>query len=183
MRSMLRSLALAGFTCFSILASAGGSPRGAPAKPPEVVASVDLKRYQGKWFEIARLPNRFQKDCFNATAEYALKADGKVSVTNRCKSITGENKTVVGTAWSTNAPANTKLKVRFFWPFSGDYWVLALDPNYRWVIVGGPNYKNLWILSREIPLDSALLQKLLDIAAQRGYDTSNLIFDPNIQLR
>ncbi len=164
-------------------ALAGGSARPGKKAPPSTVAAVDLNRYQGTWHEVARLPNRFQKDCFDSTAEYTLRDDGNINVINRCKSITGKQKETTGTAWSTNPPANSKLKVRFFWPFSGDYWVLALDKHYEWVIVGGPDYKYLWIMSREIPLDSGLLQDLLDIAAKKGYDTSSLIFDPNIKLR
>lgn len=181
----LRWIALTFILTFnSGLAMAGGSARpDSQKKPPEVVESVDLNRYQGKWFEVARLPNRFQTNCFDSTAEYTLQKDGKVKVINRCTKLGGKPTESEGTAWSTNPPANSKLKVRFFWPFSGDYWVLALDQDYRWVIVGGSDYKYLWILSREIPLDGALLQNLLDIVAKKGYDTSKLIFDPNIKLR
>lgn len=166
----------------SSAAFAGGSAK--PTRPdPTVVESVDLNKYQGKWIEVARLPNPFQKNCFNSTAEYKLRSDGKVSVTNRCQEAGGKNREVQGSAWSTNPPANSKLKVRFFWPFSGDYWVIALDKNYEWVIVGSPNYKFLWILVRKLPLKTGLLQELLNLASERGFDTTDLVVNPDLQLR
>jgi apolipoprotein D and lipocalin family protein len=164
------------------VANAGGSSRSTP--PPSTVDQrVDLSRYQGRWYEIARLPNRFQDNCFNSTAEYTLRSDGKIVVVNQCQESNGKTKTTTGTARSTNTPQNSKLKVQFFWPFEGDYWILALDEEYKWAIVGGPDYKYLWILSREIPLEARLMQELLNISSKKGYDTSKLIFDPNIKLR
>lgn len=156
-----------------------------PDKAPPAVAnvSIDLVKYQGQWLEAARLPNWFQRDCLSSEANYTLLDNGDVSVVNKCNKSGDDVGEANGRAWSTNAPQNTKLKVRFFWPFSGDYWILALDKNYQWVIVGSPDYKYLWILVRKIPIDGLLFQNLLNIASDKGYDLKDLIVNPNIQLR
>ena len=118
---------------------------------------MDLARYAGKWYEIARLPNRFQRDCAaNTTATYTLRPDGKITVVNECRKADGRTKSAKGTARVADPKGpNTKLKVTFFWPFSGNYWIIDLDPEYRWVVVGEPGRDYLWILSREPRLDEA----------------------------
>lgn len=145
--------------------------------PLEVVPSVDLTRYAGKWYEIARLPNRFQRDCAgNTTATYTLRPDGKITVLNECRTADGRRKSAKGTARVTDANGpNTKLKVTFFWPFSGKYWIIDLDPEYRWAVVGEPGRDYLWILSREPRLDAALYQQIVEQAKQRGFDTEKLL--------
>jgi apolipoprotein D and lipocalin family protein len=148
-----------------------------PPKPMQVVPSVDLSRYAGTWHEIARLPNRFQRDCASdTTAKYTLRQDGKITVLNACRKADGTTKSAKGTARvaDRNGP-NTKLKVTFFWPFSGDYWILDLDPEYRWVAVGEPSRKYFWILSREAHMDEGLYQQILDRARQQGYDFGNIL--------
>jgi apolipoprotein D and lipocalin family protein len=130
---------------------------------------VDLSRYAGKWYEIARLPNRFQRDCAcNTTATYTLRADGKITVLNECRQADGRQKSAKGTARVADATGlNTKLKV--FWPFSGDYWITDLDPEYRWAVVGEPGRRYLWILSRQPQMDTTLYQQ---IASGRGSEDS-----------
>ena len=145
--------------------------------PLEVVPSVDLTRYAGKWYEIARLPNRFQRDCAgNSTATYTLRPDGKITVLNECRKADGRQKSAKGTARVADAGGpNTKLKVTFFWPFSGNYWIIDLDAEYRWAVVGEPRRDYLWILSREPQLDTALYEQIVERAKQRGFDTGKLL--------
>jgi apolipoprotein D and lipocalin family protein len=152
--------------------------QAADGRPPlEVVPSVDLTRYAGKWYEIARLPNRFQRDCAgNVTATYTLRPDGKITVLNECRTADGRRKSARGTARVADARGpNTKLKVTFFWPFSGNYWIIDLDPKYRWAVVGEPGRDYLWILSREPQLDTELYQQIVERAEQRGFDTGKLL--------
>lgn len=168
-----------GTLLFVIAAIWGSKPaRTAEAKAPlDVVPSVDLARYAGKWYEIARLPNRFQRDCAaNTTATYTLRPDGKITVRNECREAGGRQKSATGTARPADAKGpNTKLKVTFFWPFSGDYWIIDLDPEYRWAVVGEPGRRYLWILSREPRMDTALYQQIVERAKQRGFDTGKLL--------
>lgn len=148
-----------------------------PQPPMQVVPSVDLNRYAGKWYEIARLPNRFQRHCASDTsASYTLRPDGKIAVVNACRASDGRMKTAKGTArLAGNKEPNTKLKVTFFWPFYGNYWIIDLDPDYRWAVVGEPSRKYLWVLSREPRLDDTLYRQILDRAKQKGYDLAPLM--------
>ena len=145
-------------------------------KPLDVVTRVDLKRYSGQWFEIARYPNRFQKDCVSdATATYSLRKDGRIDVVNSCRRKDGRLKTARGTAEVVDAKTNAKLKVTFFWPFSGDYWVIDLDPDYRYAVVGEPGRKYLWILSRAPRLDETEYQKILVKIRNAEYEPERLM--------
>lgn len=142
----------------------------------EVVQSVDLTRYAGRWYEIARLPNSFQKKCTDTvTADYAIRADGKIEVINRCRKASGEYATAKGKAKIVDKKTNAKLKVTFFWPFYGDYWILDLGPNYEYAVVGEPDRKYLWILSRSPRMDEALFQQLLEKMAAKGFNTEMMI--------
>jgi len=143
----------------------------------QVVPSVDLARYAGKWYEIARLPNRFQRNCASDTmATYTLRPDGKIAVVNQCRTSDGRLKSANGTArLASGKEPNTKLKVTFFWPFSGNYWIIGLDPEYRWAVVGEPDRKYLWILSREPKLDEALYGQILNRVKNQGYDVGPLL--------
>jgi apolipoprotein D and lipocalin family protein len=157
-----------------------GSLALAGAPSPEVVPSVDLNRYAGKWHEIARLPNRFQRDCAGeVTATYSLRPDGKITVLNQCRAADGRSKSATGTARIANAKGpSSKLKVTFFWPFSGDYWIIGLDPDYRWALVGGPGHKYLWVLSRDPHMDDTVYARIVDLARSQGYDVSRLLKAP-----
>jgi apolipoprotein D and lipocalin family protein len=142
-----------------------------------VVPSVDLNRYAGTWYEIARFPTWFQKACASdVTATYTLKGDGKIEVLNACKEANGKSKQAKGTAKPADKKGpNSKLKVTFFWPFYGDYWIINLDPEYRWAVVGAPGRDYLWILSRTPQISAELYQKLMDDAKQKGFDTARLV--------
>jgi apolipoprotein D and lipocalin family protein len=143
----------------------------------EVVQSVDLDRYIGTWHEIARYPNRFQKDCVATTATYALREDGKISVDNRCRkgSPDGPESTANGKAWVVDPETNARLKVQFFWPFSGDYWIIQLGDHYEYAVVGHPDRKYLWILSRTPKIEPELYARILARLKQQGYDPEQLI--------
>jgi len=151
-----------------------------------VVPSVDLEKYAGKWYEIARLPNRFQKDCAgDVTATYSLDEDG-IEVVNRCRKASGEIIEAKGRARlaDRNGP-NSKLEVRFAPPFLswlpfvwGDYWIIDLAPDYSYAVVGEPHRKYLWILSRRKKLDDATLERILTRIRERGYNTDKLVMTP-----
>lgn len=140
------------------------------------VAQVDLTRYMGRWYEISRYPNRFQRDCASDTsAQYTLRADRKVEVINSCRKQDGKTKSVRGKAKVVDSKSNAKLKVTFFWPFYGDYWIIGLGENYEYAIVGEPSRKYLWILSRTPVMDDQTYQKVLEQVRTAGYDAAKLI--------
>lgn len=151
--------------------------KGSRQSAVKVVPSVDLSRYMGRWYEIAHLPVWFQRDCTgNTTATYSLRPDGRVTVLNECRTKGGRLKAARGVARVARKEGpNTKLKVSFFGPFEGDYWILDLDPEYRWAVVGEPRCRYLWILSREPHLEAAVFERVVDHARRQGYDTSRLI--------
>jgi apolipoprotein D and lipocalin family protein len=152
---------------------AGQGCAGARA-PVATVAAVDLGRYQGSWYEIASLPMFFQRNCIaDTTATYAALPGGKVSVTNRCRTTTGVAE-VHGTATAVAGTGNARLRVSFFWPFAADYWVIGLDPDFRWAVVGNPARKYLWVLSRTPALPADLLDLALRSARAQGYDLAAL---------
>jgi len=163
----------------AILLAAGILPARAAGKPApmQVVPSVDLARYAGKWYEVARLPNRFQRDCASDTsATYTLRPDGKITVLNQCRQTDGRMKSARGTArLAGGKEPNSKLRVTFFWPFYGNYWIIDLEPDYRWAVVGEPDRKYFWILSREPQLDEALYNQIVERARNQGYDLSPLL--------
>jgi apolipoprotein D and lipocalin family protein len=149
-----------------------------PLPPLEVVPQVDLSRYMGTWYEIARFPHRFQEGCVATKATYALREDGKVDVLNECRteSTDGPVKTAKGTAKVVDKKTNAKLKVTFFWPFHGDYWIIDLGNNYEYAVVGHPTRKYLWILSRTPFMDEAIYGRIVRrLQNEKGYDTSKLI--------
>jgi apolipoprotein D and lipocalin family protein len=165
------------FTILILLAAREGRP--AELQAPKTVPFVDLKKYLGTWYEIARYPNRFQKKCVSdVRATYSLMSDGKVSVVNQCVQANGKMKTAKGRANVVDHTGNAKLKVTFFWPFYGDYWILDLDPDYTFAVVGEQDRKYLWILSRTPEIDSTLYNEILERITNQGYDTSKLIRTP-----
>jgi apolipoprotein D and lipocalin family protein len=142
----------------------------------QTVSSVDLRRYTGVWYEIARLPNRFQKNCTSdVTATYTLRDDGKIRVLNQCLDESGKRKSAEGTARVVEGTSNAKLKVTFFWPFYGDYWILDLGSNYEYAVVGEPRRKYFWILSRTPQFNDQLYKQILERGARQGYDLTRLI--------
>ena len=147
--------------------------RGAP---PRTVESLDLQRYLGTWYEIASFPTWFQRDCVATQATYSRRDDGQLGVANACrdKALDGEWKGVEGVAWPVVPGDFAKLKVQFFWPIRGDYWVLALDPDYRWALVGHPNREYLWVLSRTRAIDDRRYAEIVALAQTQGYDVAKL---------
>jgi apolipoprotein D and lipocalin family protein len=140
----------------------------------EVVPQVDLKKYLGKWYEIAHLPARFQEGCDETTATYTLSEDGGISVLNECIKD-GKAKQAKGKAKVVDKNSGAKLKVTFFWPFYGDYWIIKLGKDYDYSVVGTPSRKYLWILSRTPKMDDKLYSQLLEFVKSKGFDISNLI--------
>ena len=140
------------------------------------VPELDITKYAGLWYEIARLPNSFEKGLDCTTANYTLLDNGKIEVKNKGRKTEKENKIsdIKGTAWVPDPAHPAQLKVRFFWPFAGDYWVIALGDNYEYALVGAPNRKYLWILGREKTMDEATYTKLVTLAKEKGFETSNL---------
>lgn len=152
------------------------SIRAAEEQSLEVVESVDLERYLGRCYEIASYPMFFQKGCTATTADYSLRDDGLIKVVNRCRkgSLDGKLKEAKGRAKVVDTTTNAKLKVSFFGPFWGPYWVIDLDPDYRWAVVGGPSRKYLWILSRTPQMDEALFDDIVGRLPAKGYDPTKL---------
>jgi len=152
----------------------------AKAPPLGVVEEVDLDRYLGTWFEIASYPAWFAKNCTGVTAEYSVRERGGISVVNRCHkgALDGPLKEARGRAKVVDPVSHAKLKVSFFGPFWGNYWILELDPDYRWVVVGEPKRKYLWILSRTPTLDQATLDGILSRLPEKGYSSDRLQWTP-----
>jgi apolipoprotein D and lipocalin family protein len=157
-------------------ACASGS---ANMKPLEVVQHVEINRYLGTWYEIARYPNRFQKNCHGSRAEYSLRPDGDIQVLNSCRKNgpDGPLDSAKGKAWVVDRQTNAKLKVRFFWPFSGDYWIIDLGKNYEYAVVGEPDRDYLWILSRRPEIEDETYRAILARLEVQGYDPAKLIRD------
>jgi apolipoprotein D and lipocalin family protein len=146
-------------------------------KSPSVVSSVDLNRYKGMWYEIARLPNFFERKLKCTSALYTLRDDGRITVVNKGYYISDPKKftSSKGIAWIPDKNSPAKLKVQFFWPFSGDYWIMVLDKEYKYVLVGDPSVKYLWILAREKNMDESTYKMLLQKAVDNGYDVKTII--------
>ena len=167
------SAVVAGFLAgFSGLAGTVASAESFPDLP--TVQNVNLERYMGKWYEIAALPQVFQQGCFATAANYSLRKNGTVQVINTCNkgSVDGPVTTAKGKAWVVDRKTNAKLKVSFQWPFAGDYWILALDNDYTYALVGTPDRKSLWILARTPVYEQSVVDGLLNAADWYGFDTA-----------
>jgi len=158
-----------------MLMAVGGAEKDSSKELP-VVSKVDLNRYLGQWYEIARLPNNFQKKCIgDVTANYSLRSGGGIEVVNRCRKASGEFTSAKGRAKISDKVTNAKLKVSFFWPFYGDYWILDIGADYEYAVVGTPNRKYLWILSRTPQMDDGLYLQLLEKMSAHGFDKDRVI--------
>ncbi|NVO02773.1 MAG: lipocalin family protein [Bacteroidetes bacterium] len=146
------------------------------SQPIQAVPNVDLNKYLGKWYEIASFPQRFQKGCHCTTAEYSLSDKGVIVVENRCNkdSVTGKESYIKGKAFVEANSGNAKLKVQFFWPFKGKYWIIDLADDYSNAVVSHPNRKYLWILSRTSKMDETVYQQILSRLKEKGFDLSKL---------
>jgi apolipoprotein D and lipocalin family protein len=148
----------------------------ANAQTMQTVPNVDLKKYAGKWYEIASYPQRFQKDCHCTTAEYTLSEKGYVIVENRCRrdSINGKQSYIKGKAFVEKNSGNAKLKVQFFWPFKGKYWIIDLADDYSYAVVSNPNKKYLWILSRTPKMNEDIYREIIVRLKEKGFDITKL---------
>jgi len=145
--------------------------------PLATVPHVDLPRYLGTWFEIASFPQSFQKGCTATTATYTSRADGDIDVLNRCRlgSVDGEEKSSLGRARVVDPLTNAKLRVAFFRPFWGDYWIVDLAPDYSYAVVGHPSRDYLWILSRQPTLPEPTYAEIVSRLSAQGYETGRLV--------
>lgn len=143
----------------------------------QTVPNVDLNKYAGKWFEIASFPQRFQKGCNCTTAEYTVTDKGYVTVENSCNkdSINGKQSYIKGKAFVEENSGNAKLKVQFFWPFKGKYWIIDLANDYSYAVVGHPNRKYLWILSRTATINNTTYQQIVARIKDKGFDISKIM--------
>jgi apolipoprotein D and lipocalin family protein len=150
--------------------------RTGKAQSLQTVPYVDLKRYAGKWFEIASYPQRFQKGCHCTTAEYTLSEKGYVVVKNRCRkgSVTGKESSIKGKAFVVKNSGNARLKVQFFWPFKGDYWIIDLANDYHYAVVSSPGMNYLWILSRTPKMEEPEFAAITARLKEKGFDLSKL---------
>jgi len=158
-----------------------GCAHAPPGPPLRTVEHVDLQRYMGKWYEIATIPMSFQKGCVGVTASYALRKDGDVDVVNTCRKerLDGPERSVEGKAWSVD-PSGARLEVQFFWPFHGAYWIIDLDPDYQWAVVGNPGREYLWILSRTPQMKEKTYEGILERLRAQAYDVSRLVKTPQL---
>jgi apolipoprotein D and lipocalin family protein len=155
--------------CLLLLLGCSGS-----TLPLDTVSSVDLVRYSGRWYEIASLPVSQQRGCSCTTAEYEIVDATTVRVINTCRKDGGVDR-VEGTAFVVDGSNNAKLRVQFFWPFRGDYWVVGLDDkDYSWAAVGLPSRKYCWILSRTPTMSPELLERLVGELKSKGFATDEM---------
>jgi apolipoprotein D and lipocalin family protein len=146
--------------------------------PLDVVEKVDINRYIGKWYEIALLPNSFEKGCNCTTAEYQIIDSTTIRVINSCRkdSLNGKLDQANGKAFVVEGSNNSKLRVQFFWPFRGDYWIIDLDSeNYQYAVVGAPSRKYLWILSRKPIMNDSLYNSLVEKCKTKGFNVNGLV--------
>jgi apolipoprotein D and lipocalin family protein len=182
MRDLIISLRRASqfFALAFTLISCQTTAKANSESPLETVALVDLARYQGVWYEIASFPKWFARGCVNSQATYTLRDDERVDVLNECRKKTpdGRRSVAKGIARVVDEESNAKLKVRFGWaPFEGDYWIIELEENYKYVVVSEPSRDSLWILSRSTKLSAEVLEPLLErLEAVHGLDTSRLVY-------
>ena len=180
----MRLTIIAALAFFAVSACASQPDYRPEASPPETVASVDLSRYAGIWYEIARYPNRFEENCYGVTAEYIQQPSGEITVINTCRkgSLDADPTQAKGFANTVSGSNNAKLKVQFaprFVPFAkGDYWILHLENDYSAALVGDPDGKYLWILARTPSLEDGTLAKIKTRADALGYSSAQLVMTP-----
>jgi len=191
-RPMARLMAMALITALlQPPAQAQAQAQGAPSlsQPPthrdvQTVAAVDLDRFLGSWFEMARIPAWFQNRCVkDTTARYQLRGDGRITVINRCLTRRGNIDQAEGLARVLDPATRTRLQVSFVsllgWrPFWGDYWIIGLDPDYRWLAVGDPKRQYGWILSRTAVLEPTLLEAAFQSLERNGYSRERFVLTP-----
>jgi apolipoprotein D and lipocalin family protein len=154
-----------------------------PHAPMSTVSNFEVERYFGQWHQVAAIPAWFQSDCVaNTAADYAIGEDGLIEVVNSCDTADGSRKKAEARARFLKGPSDGRLEVTFVkvaglwvWPASGDYWIIGLDPEYRWAVVGQPSREFAWILARSRSLDAQTLRNILRILEREAYDTCELL--------
>jgi len=163
-----------------------------PQAPMSAVSNFEIERYLGQWHQVAAIPAWFQSDCVaNTAADYAMGEDGLIDVVNSCETADGSRKKAKARARFLKGPTNGRLEVTFVevaglwvWPAAGDYWIIGLDPEYRWALVGQPTREFGWILARSRSLDTQTLRNIQHILEREAYDTCDFILTaPNQQGR
>lgn len=173
----LRPAMIAGVTAACLLLVSGCGWQAAGNLPPlRTVERVDVSRYAGVWYEIAKYPNSFERGCHGVTAEYTLRDNGTIGVRNLCRSADGKSVTrsIDGYATIADKTSNAKLTVYFSWPFGAPYWIIDLDEEYTYAVVGEPSRRFLWILSRTPVMEPAVYDGILARLVEQGYDPSRL---------
>ena len=164
-----------------VSAFSGSEMRGQTGDEPTTVEDVDLERYVGLWYEIAKIPNKFQRKCAGGTtAFYSFRDDGNINVVNRCLDSAGNTVSAVGLAKVVDTRSYARLKVSFvnvlgirlFW---GDYWIIGLDQNYQYAVVGHPQRKYGWILARNRDLPAETLEEIDALLRDQGYDPETFV--------
>lgn len=147
----------------------------------ETVSKVELNRYMGKWYEIARYDNRFQRGTVATTTVFSLDNEGMIQVemTARKKTVDGKMKESTATGWIVDENSNAKWKVQFFWPLRSDYWIIELCDDYKFAVIGQPTRKNVWIISREPEMDEATYKRLCRRLKRHGFDPEKLVRTPH----
>ena len=160
----------------TLLSSCVFSQHGSELPALQTVAHVDLNRYVGLWYEVGRYPNSFQKGCRDSTAMYTVRPDGEIDVLNSCRDEQDDRlREAKGRAWVVDKTSNARLKVSFFWPFRGDYWIIDLGREYEYAVVGTPNRQYLWILSRTPEMLPDNLEKILQNVEKQGFVRDKLL--------
>ena len=178
MKSKLKRILASGLLMLGLVGCGVSTTERENLPPLQTVAKVDIELYMGTWYEIANYPHRFQEGCTGTTANYSLRDDGEVDVVNRCflQSLQGEEKVARGRARVVNEATNAEIKVSFFRPFWGDYWVVELDEEYRYAVVGHPGRDYLWILSRTPQLDASTYDGIIArLRDNHRYDLGRLV--------
>ena len=184
MRQFVAPRLFAGMLLTGLLFPAPTPHAAGEAPAVRTVPSVNLERYVGRWYEVAKIPNRFQDQCVRGTtAEYALRGDGRIDVVNRCFEKDGERDEARGVAKVVDTASNAKLEVSFVsilgWrPFWGVYWIIGLDDDYQWAIVGTPDRKYGWVLARTPEVDDATMEEIFAIIERNGYRRGDFELSP-----
>lgn len=171
----MKNLLLLLCTCFGISACGFSKGNTMDTIDNHTVQSLDLNRFMGRWYEIARYDHRFEKEMTHVSATYSLREDAKIEVLNEGWKD-GELKQIKGKAKQPDPNDPGKLKVSFFLWFYADYYVLEIDPDYQYVLIGSSSDKYLWIMSRDKTIPDTLRDELLQKLQARGYDTNRLVF-------
>lgn len=171
----MKNLLLLFCTCFGIAACGFSKSNPIDTIDNHTEQSLDLNRFMGRWYEIARYDHRFEKELTHVSATYSLREDGKIDVLNEGWK-NGEHKQIKGKAKQPDPNDPGKLKVSFFLWFYADYYVLEIDPDYQYVLIGSSSDKYLWIMSRDKTIPGTLRNELLQKLQARGYDTNRLVF-------